>query len=320
MQAGGLLKAGAIVDQASYSFAAGLTASQKPLLGSNGQIAFNPMGYDTIGVIYNERVFTENNLKPATTFTELKGLCTTLKAKGIVPISLGLADNFVAQFLNYAMIASTVYVDHPDFDAQQAAGKATFSDSGWKDALSKSVELKDAGCFGDGFSGTKYTQMLTDVGTGKAAMTITVGPSFPAIREAGPNDSFSMFPLPAYDDPNKNGAPQALSVGLGISAKSTHADAAKAFVDFANQPANATKFAASLGVNPIDPKAPPAKGFDLQVALINTGRTGPFANQLWPNAKVNDVQMALTQGLFSGQNSASDVLTGMDAAFAEGSK
>jgi raffinose/stachyose/melibiose transport system substrate-binding protein len=319
MQAGGLLAAGAIIDQSDFDYVANLTAAQKPLLGVDGSIGFNPMGYDTIGVIYNERIFEENGLSPVETFSEFKELCTTLSANGIVPVSLGLADAFVGQFMNYALIASTVYVENPDFDVQQQAGEATFADSGWVEAMEKQIELRDAGCFGAGYSGTGYEQMLNEVGTGVAAMTVTVGPSFPGIRAAGPDDTFAMFPLPAYDDVEKNGAPQALSVGFGISANSANPDAAKLFVDFANLPENATKFAASLGVNPLDPTSAPAEGFDLQAALINTGRTGPFANQWWPNQRVGDVQGALTQGLFADQNTVADLLTAMDEAYAEGS-
>lgn len=320
MQAIGLLNADLIVDQSESDFLKNLSPAQLPLLGADGQVGFNPLGFDTIGIIYNEQVFNDNGIQPATTFTELKDLCGKLNAAGITPISQGLGTSAVPQFMNYALVASTVYVENPEFDTQQATGDVTFADSGWVEALDKQLELRDAGCFGDDYLGTTYEQMLTNVATGQAAMTVTVGPSFASIREQNPDGTFAMFPMPAYDDVEKNGAPQALSVGFGISAKSSNPDGAQTFVDFANQPENAIAFAGALGVNPIDPSAPAAEGFGLMLELIKTGRTGPFVNQWWPSAEIGDVQTAITQGIFTGQNTVAEGLTQMDAAYDAASK
>lgn len=66
------------------------------------------MGFDTIGVIYNEDVFADAGVEPATTWSEMLDLCIDLAGQGIAPMSFGLQSVFVGQFIPYALVASTV--------------------------------------------------------------------------------------------------------------------------------------------------------------------------------------------------------------------
>ncbi len=312
MNARSLLDAGLLADQSDAAWAANLTESQLPLVSQDGVVAMNPLGFDTIGIIYNEDIFAEAGVEPVSTFSDLLDLCRNLRDEGISPMSYGVSSNFVTQFINYALAASTVYLETPNFDDLANAGEATFSDSGWVDVVEKNIEMQEAGCFADGFTGSNYDQMIADVASGAVAMTVTVGPSFPAIESAAPDGNFAMFPLPAYDEPERNGAPQAFSVGFGINANSAEPEAARLFVDFANEPAQASVFAQNLGVLPFDPAAEVDAKWALQLELISTGRTGPFANQLWPNPQTNEAQMAGMQQIFTGQATVEDVLRAMD--------
>lgn len=315
MQAIGLLQKKLIVDQSSYPYAKSLTPAQKVLLGENGQVGYNPLGYDTIGLIYNKSVFDQNGLKPFTTWGDLLGACKTLSAKGVTPISLGIKDGFPTLFIAFALAASTVYQSDPTFDAKQLAGKATFASGGWGTVFDKELAMKQAGCFSAGLAGETYVSQMDDVATGKAAMSLTVGPSFATIRKSNPTGTFAMFPVPAFDQASKNGAPQALSVGFGISARSKSPAAAKSFVDFANSAKNAATFAKDLGVNSLAKSAEPLEGFADQVALIRTGRVGTFSNQFWPNASVGDTFYAVSQELLGGQISSSEAVKQLDASY-----
>lgn len=316
MQAIGLLKNKLIVDQSKYSFANSLSPAQKVLLGTNGQVGFNPLGYDTIGLIYNEDVFAAKGIKPFTTWSDMLATCQTLSAKGITPISLGVKDGFPTLFIGFALAASVVYPNDPTFDAKQAAGKATFKSGGWTTVFDKELSMVKAGCFSSSFAGDTYVSQMSDVATGKAAMTLTVGPSFATIRQNNPKGTFSMFPVPAYDSEKKNGAPQALSVGFAISSRSKAKGAAKTFVDFANAPSQAGAFAKDLGVNSLSKAAAPLPGLADQVKLIKTGRVGTFSNQFWPNASVGDSYEAVSQQLLGGQISVSEAIKQIDASYA----
>jgi raffinose/stachyose/melibiose transport system substrate-binding protein len=313
MNARTLLSDGLLADQSDAEWVDSIAPAGLPLVSADGVIAMNPFGYDTIGVIYNQDIFDEQGIAPVSTFSELLTMCRDLRSQGIQPMSYGVSSDFVTQFINYALAASAVYLETPNFDELANSGETTFSDSGWADVVQKNLEMQDAGCFADGFTGSNYDQMIADVASGAVAMTVTVGPSFPAIDAAAPDGNFAMFPLPAYDDEARNGAPAAFSVGIAISANSSKPELARLFADFANQPEIAAVFAQNLGVLPFDPNADVNPRFADQVELISTGRTGPFANQLWPNPETNAAQMKGMQELFTGQNDVAGVLAGMDA-------
>lgn len=299
-----------IVDQADAPWAADLTDAQRSVLGHDGFIAFNPIGADTIGIVYDTSYFDSIGAEAPTTWSGLLDLCGTLADEGVTPISLGLQSNFVTQFIPYALVASTVYAEDPEFDSEMLAGRGSFEDSGWRTALEKFEALRDAGCFAETISGTTYETMLQDLATGKAAMTVTVGPSLGPIREANPDGDYAMAPLPAFDDAAENGVPQASSIGLVINKKSKHVDAARKFVDFVNEPENLAALAAGYNVIPRDGAAP--AGLEAMSAAFEEQPTGIFPNQLWKSPTGVDSYMAAVQQLFSGQNTVDGVLEAMD--------
>lgn len=309
-----LQDSGLVVDQSKKAWAADLSDAQKSVLGHDGFVAFNPIGSDTIGIIYDTDFFQKSKLTAPATWSELLDLCGTIKDKGIIPISLGLQTNYVTQFIPYALVASTVYAADPTFDDELLAGEGTFADSGWKAALQKFIDMRDAGCFGDSAAGTTYDSMLQQVATKQAAMTISVGPSLGPIRKADPAGKYVIVPLPAYDDAAKNGVPQASSIGLAINKKSKHVAAAQKFVDFVNEPENLAKLAGGYNVIPRGDATAP-EGLEAMAKAFGDQPTGIFPNQLWKSPTSIESYMAAVQQLFSDQQSVGGVLKAMDDAY-----
>lgn len=309
-----LQDAGLAVDQSSSDWVSDLSASSRPLLGHDGFVAFKPVGVDTIGVVYNVQLFEELGVAPVSTWTDVIDLCGTLNDMGVAPMSFGLQSSFVTLFASFALAASTVYTPQPTFDADQLAGEATFSDTeGWTTAWEKFVELKDAGCFAPGYEGTTYDAMLQQVAARDVAMTITVAPSLGAIRAANTEDDFAMFPLPAFDDPEKNGVPQSLSVGMAINARSANIDAAQRFVDFVNNPENSLLMAQAYSVIPLAADAPAPEGLEAMVEAFAEDRVGTFSNQAWISADTASAYTAGGQQVLLGQTSVADFLAALDA-------
>lgn len=309
-----LQDAGLAVDQSQADWVSDLPESSRPLLGHDGFVAAKPVGVDTIGVVYNEQLFAEAGVEPVSTWTDLLGLCDALNAQGIAPMSFGLQSSFVTFFGSFALASSTVYTPQPTFDADLLDGSATFSDTeGWTTAWEKFVELKDAGCFAPGYEGTTYDAMLQQVATRDVAMTITVAPSLGAIRAANPDDDFSMFPVPAFDDEEKNGVPQSLSVGMAINAKSPNIEAAQSFVDFVNNDKNSALMAEAYSVIPIAEGAPVPEGLGAMIDAFALGRVGTFSNQAWVSADTTSSYIAGGQEVLLGQKSIADFLAAVDA-------
>jgi len=53
--------------------------------------------------------------------------------------------------------------------------------------------------------------------------------------------------------------------------------------------------------------------------FIQDGRTVPFMDQLWPNAKVQQTMLSGLQEIFSGQSTTDKMLAAMDSDYKAGS-
>jgi raffinose/stachyose/melibiose transport system substrate-binding protein len=315
MSVGPLAKAGAISDLSDQPWVAREKKSWASGVQYDGKTYIYPLGAQALGVIYDTALFAKNHITVPTTWTEFLASCDSFNKIGIAPISVGMQTSYVPQFISYALVPSTVYIPDPTFDSDHLAGKTSFAATGWKETLTKYVDLQKAGCFNKGFNGTTYDQMLNDVATNKAAMTITVSPSFPAIRKANPTGKFAMFPLPAFDTPAQNGAPEAITVGFAVNAKSKHLAAAKELVAWINQAGNTPKFAEALGAASVEAGAKVPEGLDAIVAKWDKGLVGPFPDSSWPGPEVQTTHGVVIQQLFTGQTTVDGALKQMDVAF-----
>lgn len=309
-----LVKSNAITDLSDQPWVSKVKDQWKGLVGVHGKTYMYPLGADTMGLAYNKKVFAAKGITPPTTLSGLLDLCDKFNSKGIAPIAYGAKD--VAFFVFNALLPSTVYRTDPNFDTERLAGKTSFASSpGWAEALQITLKLKDRKCFNNGFQGTGYADMLPMLASGKAAMSLTVPASLPTITQADPSGDYAYFPLPAYDDEAKNYAAEALAVGFAVNSRTKNATAAKAFVAFANQAAEAEKFAAALGDASLEQGATTPPALELMVAKWRQNKTGPFPEQSYPNAGVQSTEQAITQEVLTGQASIDKALKKLDAAY-----
>jgi raffinose/stachyose/melibiose transport system substrate-binding protein len=314
---GALAKAGVLEDASDQPWVADIPEAQKAEASYDGKTYMFPLGYDPMGIVYDAKVWEKEGMTPPETFSDLLASCKTWRDKGYEPIAVGMKESFVPQFITYAMIASTVYRETPDFDEQQAAGEATFSDSGWREALEKYVELEKAGCFHEGYQGTGYEEMLDMVTKGDAAMTITVSASLGAMREANPDAEISMAIFPTTDNPDDNWVGAGTFAGFAVAANAKNKATAFDFLEFINTPEQAAKFAVAAGAIPPGDN-PEAPGLETVVEAIQADRTGPYPDHFWPNPDVQATHNAVVQQIFTGQTTIDEALQQMDDAFAKG--
>jgi raffinose/stachyose/melibiose transport system substrate-binding protein len=285
---------------------------------NKGKTYIYAAGSSVIGAIYNKKVFAEAGVQPPTTWPEFLAVCEKIKQAGKVPIALGAQTQWVTQLITYALVPSTVYAKDPDFDKQMAAGKASFADSGWVDALEMYLDLQKRGYFNDNPNGTTFEQQTSMVGTGKAAMAIQVSAVLPDFRKAADNaDDLSMFVVPGADDADDVWIPAGIVVGLGVSARSKKLADAKKFIEFLGEQKNINAWSEAVACVPfvrdssskIDPVLEPFLPF------MENNKAVPFMDQAWPNAEVQPAHFAVVQELLGGKTTIPDALAKLDQTY-----
>ncbi|GAA4617114.1 extracellular solute-binding protein [Actinoallomurus liliacearum] len=313
-----IAQAGLLADLSKQQWTQVIPAGLKPAFQLEGKTFMYSAGSSVIGAIYNKKVFEQAKVEPPKTWTELLDVCDKLKKAGKIPIALGAQTAWVTQLITYALVPSTVYAKNPQFDAQMKAGSASFAQSGWRDAMNMYLELQKRGFFNPDPNGTTYEQQTSMVATGKAAMAVQVSAVLPDFRKAATNaDDLGMFPFPGADTEAGVWIPAGVVVGLGVSARSRNADAAKAFIEFLGKPENMNRWAQAVACIPlkrdanskIDPVLEPFLPF------IEGNKAVPFMDQAWPNAEVQPTHFAVVQDLLAGKTTVDKGLAKMDEIY-----
>lgn len=287
----------------------------------DGAVYGAPISFSGIGAIYNTTAMEEAGLTAPTTRTELFEFCQAAQDAGKTAFALGAQTNWVTQLVNYALTPTLVYGSNPDFAQDMAAGEATFADSGWEDAMNQYQEMQEAGCFQDNPLGTDYERSLSMVAQGEALGVVQVNSAVPQISDQAPEGTeLNMMPLPATDDPEETRMAGAAGSAYAVNASSDNKENALKFIDFIQSPEGMNLYAETNAALP----AIPNEEFDAHPALTvlqeyqQEGKTDPFMDQLWPNARVQQAHFAVVQELLGGQTSVEDALAQMDAAYAQG--
>ncbi|MFD7455613.1 MULTISPECIES: ABC transporter substrate-binding protein [unclassified Streptomyces] len=292
----------------------------RPVVGVLGSTHIVPMSFSAIGAIYSERTLHEIGGSAPTTWTELLELCATARKHGKVLFALGNATPWVTQLVDYALVATTVYAEHPDFDQQMTLNRQTFAASGWRTALEKYLEMNDRGCFSPKPLDTTYEDSLDQVTDGRAVGVIQVASALSALRTAEPGLKLRMSALPATDDPKDTRMPGAVSAAYGLNANSAHREAALQFIDFLGSREGQNLYNSSGATLPALPN--PSFAVDPAIEEVArrqmAGATVPFMDQRWPNSNVQQTHFAQIRALFAGTTDVGDALTALDHAYRKG--
>jgi raffinose/stachyose/melibiose transport system substrate-binding protein len=309
---------GGLADLSDQSWVSRVPGNLKELLGLDGKVVMWTPGSAVIGGVYNKPVFKQAGVKIPKTWDEMLAACDKLKAAGKIPIAVGNQTPWVTQLIDYAIAPSTAFVEDPELAENMLAGEATFADSGWRDVLERYLELSERGCYQPNPNGTTLERQEALVASGKAGMAVHISTIASTIAQNAKNSSdIAMFPFPANDEPGDLKIPAGLSSGIGVSAKSKNADAAKKFVEFLGEAENTRTFAEANQNIPIDVEEdtevnPLVKPF---VSFYTEEKTVPFMDQQWPNADVQQVHFAMAQDLLADKVSVDEALAKLDEAY-----
>jgi raffinose/stachyose/melibiose transport system substrate-binding protein len=313
-----LAKEGALKDLSGQKWAQFVPKSFEPLEKQGGSTYAFPAYGQAMLVFYNKSVFKAAGLKPPTTWSEFISLCSKLKAAGKTPLALGLADSYVMQFLPYALAATLVDGNEPDFYQRLKEGQTSFSSSaGWREAFTKFLGLLSEGYTTPKPLGVPSDSTLQSVGKGETAMAVMPSAASPVLAGyLGGDAKMGSFVLPATDDPSQTFVSFTPEF-LVVNAKAKNPKAALDFLDFISTPDRIAKLAAETGSIPALTNAPPVSG-ELNTTVqpyLAKGRTAPFPNHTWPSGEVANALITTGQQVVEGTKTVDDLLAAMDKAY-----
>lgn len=316
-----LVPGGYLADMSDLSFSAKLPSGMDETTMIDGKRYVLPLSMGAIGGIYNMTAMADVGLKVPETWSGLLQFCADAAAAGKVAYAYGAQTTWNNQLLAFPLSATLVYGADPDFTAAQNAGDATFSDSGWTEVYDRIGEMLDAGCFQPEPLGTSYEGAVDLLATGQALSMSSVTSTFSAALAAAPEGTEFLFgAIPATDDPEDTWISAGGTGGYSINAAADNPVAARLFMEFLGSDEMLAEVATLQNALPSiasDSFETPASLLPI-LDYVDAGKTHPYDDQLWPNAKVATVLMEQTQLFIGGQATAADVLAAMDAAFAEG--
>lgn len=312
---------GLLLDVSDADWAAAVPESSRDLLTTDdGALVAVPMTFSSIGGIYNQGALDELGLTAPTTWTEVLQFCADATEAGKVAYGLGLSDTWTTQLIPYALTATLVYADDPDFAQHQVEGGATFADSPWQTAMEQYVEMNEAGCFNDSPNGTPYSEVQDAVRSGDTLATVSVAAENATIATGGPDDlELTYAALPATDDPADTFLSATTGPSFAVNAATEKTDLAEEFLAFLAEPETQVAYADRYGDTAALPgdltqDSPVAQ---LVTGYVTEGKVASWPDQLWPSTTVQPALFDGVQAIFSGQNTPEGVLADMDAAFHE---
>ncbi len=206
-----------------------------------------PFASQTLGLFVNNDMFAKAGVKPPETWDQLIAVSKALKEKGITPIANGTATGWMDEV--FAGIFTNPMLG-PDFVADILAGKTTFEDTRYTDALAKLLELRDY--MPQGQTGIDYPTAQQLFLSGRAAMFAGGSFEISNFRKQNPKLNMDFIAPPAP----KEGAPRYVAKffdgGYAVNAKSANQADALKLVRYMGTKEYGDRFAALLGnISPI---------------------------------------------------------------------
>ena len=184
-------------------------------LTDDGKIYAVPFATQTMLVIYNTELFAKHGVKIPETWDDLLTAAKTLKAAGVTPFANGTATAWQNETIVGALLSSAM---GRQFEADILAGKATFEDKRFTDALARLESLKDY--FAPNYVGIDYASSQQLFAAGQAAMFAGGSFEIANFRKMNPAMKLDVFASPAVAKGEDTLVAQFLDGGYAVNAKS----------------------------------------------------------------------------------------------------
>ncbi|MBP1993149.1 ABC transporter substrate-binding protein [Paenibacillus eucommiae] len=210
--------------------------------GTDGKQYGVPYMLSSTQILYNKKVFADNNLTEPATWADLIKIADTLKEKKITPFAFGSKEGWVLSLMHGA-IGPQFY--GPDFIDKFLKGEVTLDSP----EFLKSVEAMKSltPYFPNNFEGLGMEDIRTMFATGQTGMVINGHFEIASILALNPDLEIGAFPVPPVDAGGKASVSTWVDGSFGINKESKNKEAAKKVLEFmttetyGNMILNATK-------------------------------------------------------------------------------
>lgn len=206
----------------------------------NGKNYGIPIDLDAKFMVFNKKIFADNNITVPTTFDQLLSTCQTLKSKGITPINFGNKNGWPA--LHYITQLNSYNVPEATLNSDYSSDKGKYTDPGYAESLSQFKQLlTKCSASGTSSNGVDHTDAQVGFAAGKSAMMYLEWVELGLLDNTQlSKDGWDFFKLPAAAGSNGStnslvGAPDLFL----INSKSKNAPLAVAFMKFVVSQKNA---------------------------------------------------------------------------------
>lgn len=186
-----------ITDLSDQEFVDNIADGAKECVSLDGKVVGLPVQMSGNGIVYNKKIFEDNNLEIPTTVSELEEVCKTLEKKGIVPFTNQFKDGWLlGQFYNYAvanMDDTTGYINTLN------SGEAKIADTQEMKDIMKVLDLMLT--YGQEKPlDASWNEAAAMFAQGKQAMIFEGIWAYDTIAQIAPDMEVGLFALPITDD------------------------------------------------------------------------------------------------------------------------
>lgn len=276
-----------------------------------------PVESTAVGALYDPAVVRAAGVTPPRTFADVLALCRATTGDTVAYALGAQQGSEMPAFVGFALAASTVYAQDPDFGQQRLDDAVTFAGSQWEEALDRFQQMQDAGCFGEDAVGTSQDAASAAVAQGRALFAIVPTVTLPLFQGANPQARFAIAPFAGSDDAADLRVPASPIAGLAVPSRAKQPQLAKAFLGFYAE--NRLRYNALDDSIPAIPTAgeptslPPYA--EALAPYFDDGRTTVIADAQWPNPEVRARYGTGLAQLLLGDKSGREVLQAMDDAW-----
>ena len=205
------------------------------LKSAEGSVTFHgqkwaiPYTYYQWGVYYRKDIFAKLGIAVPTNWEEFKKAGETLKANGIVPMSIGTRFPWTAAgVFDYLNLRTNGY----DFHMALTRGEIPWTDDRIRKTMANWKELLDADFFLENHAANSWQEALPPLVNGKAGMYLMGNFIVEPLREAGlTNETLGFFQFPVID-PAIPIAEDAPANTIHLAANATNVEEAKKFLAY----------------------------------------------------------------------------------------